>query len=179
MKGLEEALVDLKLGKVIAYPSEGVWALGCDPKNENAVNKLLSLKKRPLEKGLILVGGSLDDMKPYIEVKKYQTKLMTKWPGAHTWVVPTSTTPSWISGNNSTVALRVSNHPVILLICKLFKGAIVSSSANLNGSPPARSKKDIKKFFKGVSSIEGKLGRLNRPTPIQDVETGRWLREPG
>ena len=105
MKGLEEALLDLKLGKVIAYPSEGVWALGCDPKNEIAVNKLLSLKKRLLEKGLILVGASLDDMEPYIEVKKYKTKLMTKWPGAHTWVVPTKKAPSKQNSTSESLAI--------------------------------------------------------------------------
>ena len=41
MKGLQRALADLKLGKIIAYPSEGVWGLGCDPQNEEAVYKLL------------------------------------------------------------------------------------------------------------------------------------------
>ncbi|HIO04164.1 MAG TPA: tRNA threonylcarbamoyladenosine biosynthesis protein RimN, partial [Gammaproteobacteria bacterium] len=52
MNGLDEALVDLKQGKVIAYPSEGVWGLGCDPVNEEAVYRLLKLKNRPVSKGL-------------------------------------------------------------------------------------------------------------------------------
>ena len=177
MKGLEEALLDLKLGKVIAYPSEGVWALGCDPKNEIAVNKLLSLKKRLLEKGLILVGASLDDMEPYIEVKKYKTKLMTKWPGAHTWVVPTKKAPSWITGKHPSVAVRVSNHPVIFLICESFGKAIVSTSANFEGSSPARSKREVQKLFKEITIIEGSLGGLEGPTPIQNVVTKEWLRK--
>jgi len=174
--GLNEALVELKLGRVIAYPSEGVWGLGCDPENETAVNKLLCLKQRESDKGLILVGGSLDQMEAYIEVKKYKTKLMTKWPGAHTWIVPTKTTPPWIMGRHSSVALRVSNHPVILSICKLFGGAIVSSSANVQGQLPARSKKEVQKFFKGIPLVEGDLGNIKGSTPIQDIETGRWIR---
>ena len=72
MDRLKEALIDLKLGKVIAFPSEGVWGLGCDPNNEVAVAKLLRLKQRSMNKGLILVGGTLEHMKPYIEVEKYK-----------------------------------------------------------------------------------------------------------
>ena len=108
--------------------------------------------------------------------KKYKIKLMTRWPGAHTWVVPTKTTPSWIMGKHSSVALRVSNHPVILSICKLFGGAIVSSSANLQGQPPARSKKEVQKFFKGIPLVEGDLGSIKGSTPIQDIETDKWIR---
>ena len=176
MNGLKEALMELKLGRVIAFPSEGVWGLGCDPENENAVKKLLCLKQRESDKGLILVGGNLDQMEAYIEIKKYKIKLMTRWPGAHTWVVPTKTTPSWIMGKHSSVALRVSNHPVILSICKLFGGAIVSSSANLQGQPPARSKKEVQKFFKGIHLVEGDLGSIKGSTPIQDIETDKWIR---
>lgn len=178
MNAIEQALEKLNEGEVVAYPSEGVWALGCDPKNEIAVRELLRLKKRPLEKGLILVGANLKQMEPYIEVKKYQTKLMTKWPGAHTWVVPTKATPPWIRGRHTSVALRVSNHPVISSLCKLFGGAIVSSSANLEGDLPARSINQVLKFFNGIASVEGNLGSLKGATPIQDVETDEWIRAP-
>ena len=131
MDRLKEALSELKLGGVIAFPSEGVWGLGCDPNNESAVTKLLRLKQRPMDKGLILVGGTIRHMEPYIEVERYKAKLLTKWPGPHTWVVPTFSTPKWITGSNSSVAVRVSSHPVISLLCGKFGGAIVSSSANL------------------------------------------------
>ena len=70
MNVLKKALDDLKLGRVIAYPTEGVWGLGCDPQNEEAVNKLLKLKKRPISKGLILVGSNLGQMNPYINTEE-------------------------------------------------------------------------------------------------------------
>ena len=68
MEGFKEALNDLRLGKVIAYPSEGVWGLGCDPRNKEAVLKLLNLKKRPMDKGLILVASNISQMEPYIDL---------------------------------------------------------------------------------------------------------------
>lgn len=176
MKGLKEALVVLKQGGVVGFPSEGVWSLGCDPENEMAVRELLLLKKRPTDKGLILVAGSLNQMEPYIEVKKYKTKLMTKWPGPHTWVVPTVKAPSWITGKYPAVALRVSDHPVILSICELFRGAIVSSSANVQGNIPARNEKELRHIFKEIIIVQGNLGHLKGATPMQDVVTDEWIR---
>ena len=176
MNNFKEALIKLKLGSVIAYPSEGVWGLGCDPKNKIAVCDLLKLKKRPLEKGLVIVAGEFDQLKPYFEANKYKTKLMTKWPGPHTWVVPTKTTPNWITGEHSSVALRLSNHPIIVSLCNLFGGPIISTSANLQGHEPAKSKEEVQMLFKDIALVEGNLGKLQGSTPIQDIETDRWIR---
>ena len=153
MEGFKEALNDLRLGKVIAYPSEGVWGLGCDPRNKEAVLKLLNLKKRPMDKGLILVASNISQIEPYIDLKKYKKKLMTKWPGPHTWVVPTKTVPKWIRGEFTSVALRLTEHPVLKLICEDFQSAIVSSSANLQGESPSSTKEEVKRIFKDVSII--------------------------
>ena len=177
MNGLDEALVDLKQGKVIAYPSEGVWGLGCDPVNEEAVYRLLKLKNRPVSKGLILVGSKLEQMKPYININKYKAKLITKWPGPHTWIVPTRTTPLWIRGNYDSVAVRVSNHPIIIEICNKFGGVMVSTSANMKGKKPVTTQQEVEELFEGLSIVEGCLGTLNSPTPIQDIQTDKWIRE--
>ena len=177
MNGLDEALVDLKQGKVIAYPSEGVWGLGCDPVNEEAVYRLLKLKNRPVSKGLILVGSKLEQMKPYVNINKYKAKLITKWPGPHTWIVPTRTTPLWIRGNYDSVAVRVSNHPIIIEICNKFGGVMVSTSANMKGKKPVTTQQEVEELFEGLSIVEGSLGTLNSPTPIQDIQTDKWIRE--
>ena len=177
MEGFKEALNDLRLGKVIAYPSEGVWGLGCDPRNKEAVLKLLNLKKRPMDKGLILVASNIRQMETYIDLKKYKKKLMTKWPGPHTWVVPTKTAPKWIRGEFTSVALRLTEHPVLKLICEDFQGAIVSSSANLQGERPSSTKEEVKRIFKDVSIIGGELGSLRKGTPIQDIQTEKWIRK--
>jgi len=177
MKGLQKALADLGLGKVIAYPSEGVWGLGCDPQNEEAVYKLLKLKKRPVSKGLILVGSNLEQMKRYININKYKEKLISKWPGPHTWIVPTADTPIWIRGKYNSVALRVSSHPTIVEICDQFEAAIVSTSANMQGEKPLKTKQEVKNKFDHLSIVEGSLGSLNDSTPIQDIVTDRWIRD--
>ncbi len=177
MNVLKKALDDLKLGRVIAYPTEGVWGLGCDPQNEEAVNKLLKLKKRPISKGLILVGSNLEQMNPYINTEEYQNKLISKWPGPHTWVVPTKDAPVWVRGKYSSVAVRVSSHPTIVEICNNFGAAIVSTSANIQGKKPLRTKQEVEKSFDQLSIVEGSLGSLKGSTPIQDVVTERWIRD--
>ena len=174
---LDSVVSALSSGEIIAYPSEGVWGLGCDPQNEEAVYRLLKLKNRPVSKGLILVGSKLEQMKPYINISKYKVKLMTKWPGSHTWVVPTELTPNWITGKNKSVAIRMSNHPIIKEICKKFQGAIVSTSANIQGERPLMTKEEIQGVFGDLTIVDGVVGSHKGPTPIQDVETNKWLRE--
>ena len=50
-----EAAQVLRQGQVLAYPTEAVWGLGCDPMNEQAFSEILRLKQRPIEKGVILL----------------------------------------------------------------------------------------------------------------------------
>ena len=50
----------LNSGEVVAYPTEGVWGVGCDPNNESALDKLITLKRRDPLKGLILVGSDIN-----------------------------------------------------------------------------------------------------------------------
>ncbi len=53
--------------RVIAYPTEAVFGVGCDPDSETAVMRLLELKQRPVDKGLILIAANYEQLKPYID----------------------------------------------------------------------------------------------------------------
>ena len=88
MSSLGSVLEHLKSGKTIAYPTEGVWGLGCDPENQDAIENLLKLKARSHEKGLILIASKFEHFLNFSYVKDYKDKLLTKWPGPHTWLVP-------------------------------------------------------------------------------------------
>ena len=119
----------LNSGEVVAYPTEGVWGVGCDPNNESALDKLINLKRRDPLKGLILVGSDINHFSNYVDIDKYGEKMMEKWPGPHTWIVPSKKISSFITGNKSTVALRLSSHETIRELTTAFGGAITSSSA--------------------------------------------------
>lgn len=87
-------------GGVIAYPTEAVWGLGCDPYNEDALMQLLALKKRPVEKGVILVAANMAQVGPLLEglTGDELKRLEASWPGPNTWLLPDpqNLIPAWV-----------------------------------------------------------------------------------
>ncbi len=168
-------------GGIVAYPTEAVFGLGCDPANPYAVIQLLELKQRHVEKGLILVAASIQQLRPWIAPlpRRLSRRLDESWPGPHTWLVPAAVhCPSWLTGDHDTLAVRVSAHPVVQQLCNTVGGAIVSTSANRKGRNPARSRLEIRlRFATGIDyCLPGALGGLKQPTRIRDLQTGRVIR---
>ena len=115
MDSLGSVVNSLHAGQVIAYPTEGVWGLGCDPFNEEAILMLLKMKGRSESKGLILIGSDLKQFSAFIEIDKYKDKLLETWPGPHTWLVPPRENISkLIIGNNQNIALRLRSHKEVI-----------------------------------------------------------------
>jgi L-threonylcarbamoyladenylate synthase len=174
-------------GSVIAYPTEAVWGLGCDPLNEQACLDLLQIKRRPIQKGMILIAGSIDEFAgilsalPVDQVQKldaaWQNQIST---GAITFLVPDilEQVPDWITGSHNSVALRVSQHPLVKSLCQAFGGPLVSTSANRSGKPPARSRVLVEKYFGGQLEfiVPGALGGATNPSKIIDFYTGKTVR---
>jgi L-threonylcarbamoyladenylate synthase len=174
-------------GNVIAYPTEAVWGLGCDPLNEQACLDLLQIKRRPIQKGMILIAGSIDEFAgilsalPVDQVQKldaaWQNQIST---GAITFLVPDllEQVPYWIKGSHNSVALRVSQHPLVKSLCHAFGGPLVSTSANRSEKPPARSRVLVEKYFGGQLEfiVPGALGGATNPSKIIDFYTGKTIR---
>lgn len=178
---LKQAVAALKSGGVIAYPTEAVWGLGCEPMNRHAVRKLLALKQRDWRKGLILIAADFSQLQPYLaEVADAdRQKALSTWPGPHTWLFPAAAAaPDLITGGRDTIAVRVSAHPGVVDLCRAYGGAIVSTSANISRRPPARTGLQVRRVFKHAldAVVAGERGRLASPTPIRDLLSGRTLR---
>ncbi|SIS40568.1 L-threonylcarbamoyladenylate synthase [Neptunomonas antarctica] len=172
----------LHQGGVIAYPTEAVWGLGCDPYNEIAVQKLLSLKQRPVEKGIILVAASMEQVQPLLKNLDAVSlaRLEASWPGPNTWLIPDpdNVIPTWIKGEHASVAVRVSAHAGVIALCKAFGGPVVSTSANIAGLEPARILSEVSAYFGDFIDyyLPGSLGDLEQPTRIQDLRDSRVVR---
>ncbi len=177
---LSQAVRHLRRGGVIAYPTEGVFGLGCDPCDEGAVAEILVLKGRPASKGLILIAADFDQLLPFVSVPPAAVlkRILASWPGPVTWILPAAPrVPAWLTGGRSTLACRVTDHPVAARLCRAFGRPLVSTSANPTGRPPARSLLQVRRYFgRRVLVIPGPLGGLEGPTPIYDALTGRCLR---
>ncbi len=177
---LRQAVHIIGNGGVIAYPTEAVYGLGCRPEDLDAVSRILKMKGRAIEKGLILVAANNKQLEPYVNYPDQRTKdrVQNSWPGPVTWLLPTTTAvPPWISGSHTTVAVRVSNHPIVRDLC-LKAGVLVSTSANPENHQPARSPLRVMNYFDGWIDyiVHGKVGSQSRPTEIRDAKTDKVLR---
>jgi len=180
---ITDAATALLRGGVVACPTEGVWGLGCDPFDEAAVLRLLALKQRPVDKGLILVAASIAQLDGLVDwdalPPERREAVRASWPGPHTWIVPaTPRVPRWITGEHAGVAVRVSAHPVVVALCEAFGGALVSTSANRTTEPAPRTRADLDAaIIAGADAIvAGETTGLDRPTAIRDARDGRELR---
>ena len=171
----------LRQGGVVAYPTEAVWGLGCNPFNLDAVERLLDLKQRPMEKGLILIAANIQQLEPFIyHLDDLQRqRLKNTWPGPNTWLVPVNDmVPYWLSGHFNSIALRVTAHPVAAGLCRAFGGPLVSTSCNPQGRAPARSIHEVNRYFGGEldAITSGQVGKRANPSCIRDLLTGEILR---
>lgn len=176
---LHLAVKALQRGELIAYPTEGVWGLGCDPANAAAVFRLLLLKQRPVEKGLILVAANMEQLSPYLAhlSAEQRKQLKNTWPGPHTWLVPANECVApWISGGQASVALRVSAHPVVKALCEQFGGPLVSTSANRSGKAAAISLLAVQLNFPEIVRMPGSLTHAGKPSTIQDLQSSKLVR---
>lgn len=167
---------------IIAYPTESMFGLGCDPNSQEAVFKLLSLKKRDIKKGFILVASHFNQIKMYINEnllsKKQKTKLFLHWPGHVTFLLPANTkTPYWLTGEFKTIAVRISDHVSIIKLCNSFKGAIISTSANFSTMIPCTTAEEVFKYFgNNFPLLHGKIGDKKTPSKIINITNGKLIR---
>ncbi len=180
---LDFCIEQLQQQAVIAYPTEAVFGLGCDPDSESAVMALLALKQRPVEKGLILIAADYAQLEPYIADRELSVlqreRMFASWPGPVTYVVPASPhTPRWLTGRFDSLAIRVSDHPDVQALCRSFGKPLVSTSANLSGEPPCRNAEEVaQQFGSDFPVLHAETGGRLNPSEIRDVISGELIRQ--
>lgn len=175
-------LLAFQRGELIVYPTEAVMGIGCDPDNQDAVLKLLALKQRDISKGVILIAANYSQLLPYVDDKAIRqdrrTEIFSSWPGPVTWLLPkAASTPTWLCGEHDTIAVRVTNHPVVIALCQKLNKPLVSTSANLSGQLPARDQEQARQYFADqVYYVDGAVGNNAQPSTIKHGETGQIIR---
>lgn len=176
-----DAAIAIHAGELIAYPTEAIYGLGCDPDNQLSLQKLVDLKRRDSDKGLILIASRWQQLDPFVELthKAVLERAQNSWPGPVTWIMPASERCSvLLTGGRSTIAVRVSAHEVVQELCNRCDHALVSTSANLSGQIPLHTPDEIKAAFPTeiAGVVSGALGGLKNATSIFDATTGVQLR---
>ncbi|MFC5436623.1 L-threonylcarbamoyladenylate synthase [Rhodanobacter umsongensis] len=173
----------LHAGGVLAYPTEAVFGLGCDPHDQLAFQRLFALKQRPATQGVLLIAADFAQVERYIELADVPGEVLQQvrasWPGPYTWIFPRSAeVPAWIAGAHAGIALRVTAHEPAAALCRAFGGALVSTSANPHGQPPARTAQTVTEYFGGGLDgvLDAPLGGQSHPTMIRDALSGAIIR---
>ncbi|WP_348766845.1 L-threonylcarbamoyladenylate synthase [uncultured Salinisphaera sp.] len=171
-------------GGVVAHATEGVWGLACDPLDPAAVLRLLTIKRREIDRGLIVIGADSDQLAPFVAADAAQAwnRATQSWPAALTWLLPAADdTPWWLTGAHDTIALRQTAHADSAALCRAFGGALVSTSANVSARPPVRNswqaRARLSQPHDGVDMILGGVPDTpGRASTIRDARTGDTLR---
>lgn len=176
-----QAVELINAGQVIAYPTEAVYGLGCDPRNETAVRHLLALKSRHESAGLVLIASEFEQLGTWVTdvSPALLERAMRTWPGPVTWLFPRARgVPDFVAGKHDTVAVRITAHVPSRQLCSAFGSALISTSANPTTDPPARSVAEVRKYFgAGLAGIlAGELGDGKKPSEIRDLASGHVIR---
>ncbi len=178
---LRRAAAWVRHGGVVAYPTEAVYGLGCDPLNPAAFERLLAIKGRDAGKGVILIAASPAQLAPYLSAlpAAREAEILAAWPGPVTWILPAAPgVPDWLTGGRATLAVRVTAHPVAAALCRACGMALVSTSANRSGRAPARSGLQVRlRLGERLDFVvPGSVGSRRRPTTIKNALTGEVIR---
>ncbi len=134
---VDRAVSVLSDGGLVVYPTDTSYGLGCDPRNVNALKRLLDTKKRDYRLGVPLLFYDIkqcEEFHAFQELEKILIRLF--WPGALTLVVaPRQEVPEHIKGDRDSIAVRVPDHDIPRSIAKQLGSPIVGTSANISGGP--------------------------------------------
>jgi len=176
---IQKATHIIQHGGVISYPTESVFGLGCDPLCEAAVKRILKLKDRDINKGLIIIAAKLEQLSPYIKLTEQQTKKILAAEQPTTWLVNKSNiVPQWVTGQHKKVAIRISRHPLVTALCATLQQPIISTSANPAGKKPAVTNQQSRQYFSDqIDMYLDEASTLSEsPTPIIDIDTHKIIR---
>jgi L-threonylcarbamoyladenylate synthase len=166
-------------GGIIAYPTEGVFGLGCLPDDTTAVHRLLAIKQRDAGKGLILIASTISQFDGWISLPDGLS--IPNPDPAHpvTWIVPPGerVNPS-LQGEHTGLAIRITSNPIAAAICDAVDSPITSTSANLSGKPTARNRFVLRRQFAQRVDyvVPGDCGPASGASEIRDLRTNKVLR---
>jgi L-threonylcarbamoyladenylate synthase len=167
-------------GAIFGCPTDTIWGFGCHPLIASSVARILQIKNRSPDKGLILLSSKLEYCAAYVGVDSEQLEPIQS-PADHptTWLVPASgDCPIWIRGNYPTVAIRITNHPLLAFLCDRLQAPIVSTSANRSSKATVRNSVQMRKQFGNELDfiVSGFATGSNRPSEIKSLLSRATIR---
>lgn len=177
---LNKVKAHIKAGGLIAYPTESCFGIGCNPFNRKAINRIIKIKKRDKNKGMIVVAGKIGHLDRLIKPLSNNDfeYLNCFWPGHYSFILPTKrNVPVNLTGKHNKIAVRVSSHKLIQQLCSYLAIPLVSTSANKSGFRSIKNNKEcLKQFGKSILILPGNIGFAKNPSTIIDLVTKQVIR---
>lgn len=171
-----DALQHLRKGDIILYPSDTIWGLGCDARNEKAVERIFSLKQCPDSKAFIILITKIEQLSEYVlEVPELAWNLVEFAEKPLTVIYPKGKNlPTNLMGEDGSIAIRLVKDEFCKGLVHKFERAIVSTSANISGQPSPLKFEDISlEIVNGVDYIlRNPKGENKNPQPSQIIKLG-------
>ena len=167
-------------GGIIAYPTDTIYGLGCDPYDADAVARLSDIKSRSALKQFILLAGHIEQIKAFVDLTEDQQQKITQNKEATSWVIKANKhTPAWLLNKDKTVTIRLSKHSDVKKLCHILGHAIISTSANLSGQRPARNALELhQRFHSSIDKIMASNEKLTaRPSKVIRLCDNHILRD--
>lgn len=173
----------LREGGVIAYPTEHCFGLGCDPKCVDAVQRILTIKQRRAEQGLILIGLDEHQLSSYANFAKLteaeRERVLSSWPGPNTWLIPCHPDVSpMVRGSHDTIAVRATAFAPCRELLQAFANPVISTSANRHSKPAILTANDVQTELGAELDyiVNLPVGGASQPSTIRDARSGTQLR---
>ena len=171
----------IERGGIVAYPTEGLFGLGCSAQDASAVERLRALKSRPPNKGFILIADRLERFSPWVAAQHLSDpRLSAPTPHPTTWLVPASGKGlAAIAGQGSeTLAIRLVSHPPTTSLCEALGQPLLSTSANPAAAPTATTASQALAYFSGdIDAVyDAPIGSAAGSSRIIDLLSGKVLR---
>ncbi len=170
--GMNKIVNAYENGQIIAYPTDTVYGIGCNPFNKDSISKIYDIKNREGEKRFPILGFSKKELEKIVEFNTIAENISEKfWPGQITMLLPIRKEMSQRISNNGKLAVRVPNNECVLAIlekCKL----IVGTSANISGEKSILDSNECKTKLPGIDILVngGKITSLGESTIIDFVD---------
>jgi L-threonylcarbamoyladenylate synthase len=148
---IKRAVEVIKKGGVVICPTDTVYGLIANAKNEKAVKKVFKIKKRNFGKPIPIFVRDLRTAKKIAVINKNQEKFLRKfWPGKLTAVLKVKFEgfPKGILGKNKKIGLRIPDYKLLDILLKKLNFPLTGTSANISGKPASTKIKDVLKQFK-------------------------------
>lgn len=161
----------LRSGGIAVLPTDTIYGMHCIASNASAVKKIIDIKQRKDESGLILLASDISMVDQIVSdwPDDYRNRLDKIWPAPLTAILPAGRRIIPLLSPNGKAAIRIPDHKELRVVIALLGEAVVSTSVNRSGSAPLTNMKDIRKMFGGLDIYLSKCGRgFSLPSTIVD-----------